>query len=389
MTSSPSSKYIIELIISNIQDDSDTVVSLPQLYDLLRDYIDGKISYKDVLNFAQHEKLSIAPFEKLRGILEMDDKPIPSPPENPDKQRRKSRAWIQYEDQRLLAGILRNGIENWTPISKFVGNGRTRSQCSQRWYRSIDPRISKDQWTKAEEEKLVRLVDEYGDKSWTNIALKLGNRSDMQCRYKYRQLTKGLDLTNEHGEHIMKEVRHRNPRKQHRKIVEEENAVSTPQQSEQPAPPQVQFNQSPVFIPAPYPSPAQYQPMSPNMYTAYYQQPVVFQYCPYGQPYQVPPPDQYQQMPPPPVKFPPVPPPGGAPILSPIPTSPYNNRPTPPVLIPQSPIYGVLTQSQQPPPLTNNNNNNVQQFVNEATNELPVVHSITAPAFNATLYSVY
>jgi hypothetical protein len=153
-----------------------------------------QLSYDDLARTVGSLVGVTQPLEKLRAILETGSDPIPPPADDIQTTggRRPSRAWTQYEDQRLLAGIYRNGIENWTSISKFVGNGRTRSQCTQRWYRGLDPKISKDHWSKDEEHKLLALVEEHSDKCWTTIAAKLGHRSDVQCRYRYRQLQKDV-----------------------------------------------------------------------------------------------------------------------------------------------------------------------------------------------------
>ena len=43
-----------------------------------------------------------------------------------------------------------------------------------------------------EDVKLIQLVRQYGDKSWTKISNAMGNRSDVQCRYHYIQLTKDM-----------------------------------------------------------------------------------------------------------------------------------------------------------------------------------------------------
>jgi len=140
-----------------------------------------------------------APIDRLQSIIDTSSDPIPSPEGGSDEDsnfRKKSRAWTQYEDQRLLAGIYRHGIENWTSISCFVGNGRTRSQCSQRWYRGLDPKISKTHWMKNEDDALISLVKLHGDKAWTQIATKIGSRSDVQCRYRYKQLLKEGALKN-------------------------------------------------------------------------------------------------------------------------------------------------------------------------------------------------
>jgi hypothetical protein len=105
--------------------------------------------------------------------------------------RKRTRSWTDYENQRLLAGIHRFGTDDWLSVATFVGNGRTRSQCSQRWVRGLDPRISKERWSRDEEEMLDRLVVKYGTKSWTKIASEIGNRSDVQCRYHFNQMKQG------------------------------------------------------------------------------------------------------------------------------------------------------------------------------------------------------
>ncbi|OHT04890.1 Myb-like DNA-binding domain containing protein [Tritrichomonas foetus] len=105
-------------------------------------------------------------------------------------KRRKINPWNQVEDFRLLAGIHKYGLDNWLAVSKFVGNSRTRAQCSQRWNRGLDPNLKKCRWTYEEERQLLELIKVYGVKAWTQISQKLGNRSDVQCRYHYNQMLK-------------------------------------------------------------------------------------------------------------------------------------------------------------------------------------------------------
>ena len=135
---------------------------------------------------------------KLKQILDADDTPLPPAQETffssskalPWTARKKARAWTEPEDIRLLAAIHKLGLESWGSVADFVGSGRSRSQCSQRWFRGLDPRISKVVWSREEDEKLMELVEEFGDHSWTKIASILGNRSDAQCRYRYNHLAK-------------------------------------------------------------------------------------------------------------------------------------------------------------------------------------------------------
>lgn len=122
--------------------------------------------------------------------------PVPavSPPrESPSagelfEKRRKTKVWTLEEDQRLLAAIDKYGTENWKLIAKMVGNGRNRSQCSQRWLRGLKPTLRKEPWSSDEDERLLGAVRKYGARGWTKIGEVVGNRCDVQCRYRFLQL---------------------------------------------------------------------------------------------------------------------------------------------------------------------------------------------------------
>lgn len=129
---------------------------------------------------------------RINDILNMDDEPIPFEEMDDDDSsslRKKTRTWTVSEDQRLLAGVVRYGLENWNTIASYIGNGRSRSQCSQRWARGLNPKISKKSWTFEEDAFLLKQIGIYGEKSWTKIASILKNRTDVQCRYRYKQLS--------------------------------------------------------------------------------------------------------------------------------------------------------------------------------------------------------
>ncbi|KAI5502723.1 RNA polymerase II transcription regulator recruiting protein [Trichomonas vaginalis G3] len=107
--------------------------------------------------------------------------------------RQRSTPWTPEEDERLLQAVHEQGNSNWAAVATFVGNGRTKAQCSQRFHRVIDPRISKSNWSKEEEEKLLQVVEQYGNKAWTRVAAQFGNRTDVQCRFKYNHIKKKLN----------------------------------------------------------------------------------------------------------------------------------------------------------------------------------------------------
>jgi hypothetical protein len=122
-------------------------------------------------------------------VLDVPDEPLAPIPDALDGlSRKKTQPWTAIEDNRLLAAIHRYGTDDWRLVASFVGSNRSRGQCSQRWFRGLDPRISRGRWTEDEEVELLRLVREHGDRSWIRISNALGNRSDVQCRYRYLQI---------------------------------------------------------------------------------------------------------------------------------------------------------------------------------------------------------
>jgi hypothetical protein len=156
----------------------------------LQDYLTSRISLDTGRSILQSLIGNTDALERLSRILQTGPDPIPVAiaADARDLTRRKTRPWSTCEDERLLCGIYRFGIENWTSISKFVGNNRTRSQCSQRWYRGLNPAINKSPWTRDEDQRLAALVARLGDRSWTQIASRMGSRTDVQCRYRYKHM---------------------------------------------------------------------------------------------------------------------------------------------------------------------------------------------------------
>jgi hypothetical protein len=150
-------------------------------------YLLGKKTIDDMKSDFSSTIGNSAPADKIAMILwELNRPPLPITPEIATNKG--IRCWNEAEDRRLLAGIYQFGLENWTKVSEFVGSGRKRSQCSQRWSRGLDPEISKLMWSKKEDEELLELVKKYGEGSWTKISRELRNRTDAQCRFHYKQV---------------------------------------------------------------------------------------------------------------------------------------------------------------------------------------------------------
>ncbi|OHT14123.1 Myb-like DNA-binding domain containing protein [Tritrichomonas foetus] len=119
------------------------------------------------------------------------------------RSKGRTRLWTKEEDRRLLHAIYIFGLGKWKDICVFVGGGRTRAQCSQRWYRSIDPRISKDRWTSDEDQRLMQSVTVNGDHTWTKVAFDVKTRTDVQCRYRYNQIQKSTNYSTKKGQNVI------------------------------------------------------------------------------------------------------------------------------------------------------------------------------------------
>jgi hypothetical protein len=192
MTLAPGAAPLIAVIMSHVEENarvSEATVSL--LHEHVRGFLEQRVTFAEAAEVFHRCTGTCAPLERLRDIIHTGDTPLPNGALQPGWfGRRHIRPWTLWEDQRLLAGIYRVGLDSWDIVADFVGNGRTRAQCCQRWCRGLDPAIAKDAWTAENDDRLLTLVALHGSKSWTQIACELGNRCDVQCRYRYGQLAK-------------------------------------------------------------------------------------------------------------------------------------------------------------------------------------------------------
>ncbi|RVE70329.1 hypothetical protein OJAV_G00063280 [Oryzias javanicus] len=92
--------------------------------------------------------------------------------------------WTQEEDENLKILVNNFGKRDWNTISSFLP-GRTQMQCMVRWKKHLDPEINKGYWTKAEDDKMLKLIDQYGTRCWSLIARELTGRTGKQCRERW------------------------------------------------------------------------------------------------------------------------------------------------------------------------------------------------------------
>ncbi|GAQ38460.1 hypothetical protein AKAW_09149 [Aspergillus niger] len=101
------------------------------------------------------------------------------------------RVWSTEEDEKLIAlveqlGDKRGRDSKWTEISKNLP-GRTNKDCRKRWFHSLDPKLRKGRWTKEEDEILLAAHRRLGP-AWKEIALLIKGRKDDQCAKRYTDI---------------------------------------------------------------------------------------------------------------------------------------------------------------------------------------------------------
>ncbi|NXH17553.1 MYBA protein, partial [Bucco capensis] len=92
--------------------------------------------------------------------------------------------WTHDEDEKLKKLVEEYGTDNWVFIANQLPN-RTVVQCQHRWYKILNPELVKGPWTKEEDQKVIELVQQYGPKHWSLIARHLKGRVGKQCRERW------------------------------------------------------------------------------------------------------------------------------------------------------------------------------------------------------------
>lgn len=92
--------------------------------------------------------------------------------------------WTQEEDDNLKALVQKLGTTDWKYIANHIPN-HSEHQCQHRWFKVLDPELIKGPWTREEDEKVIELVNLYGNKQWAMVAKHLKGRLGKQCRERW------------------------------------------------------------------------------------------------------------------------------------------------------------------------------------------------------------
>uniref|UniRef100_A0A8C6T7M9 V-myb avian myeloblastosis viral oncogene homolog-like 2b n=1 Tax=Neogobius melanostomus TaxID=47308 RepID=A0A8C6T7M9_9GOBI len=92
--------------------------------------------------------------------------------------------WTQDEDDRLKTLVNQLGTNDWKTIASLIPT-HSEHQCQHRWGKVLDPELVKGPWTKEEDERVIELVNRYGNKQWAVVAKHLKGRLGKQCRERW------------------------------------------------------------------------------------------------------------------------------------------------------------------------------------------------------------
>ncbi|XP_037460027.1 transcription factor MYB3R-4-like [Triticum dicoccoides] len=84
--------------------------------------------------------------------------------------------WTPEEDRKLVKLVEQFGLRKWSQMAQMLP-ARVGKQCRERWHNHLRPNIKKDTWSEEEDMVLIQTHKEVGNK-WAEIAKRLPGRTE-------------------------------------------------------------------------------------------------------------------------------------------------------------------------------------------------------------------
>jgi hypothetical protein len=94
--------------------------------------------------------------------------------------------FLKAEDDLLIRLVQQFGDKNWAMIAQYMKR-RTARQCRERYKNYLAPTVNHRPWSEEEDELLARQVAQYGQK-WSKIAAVFEGRSDVNVKNRWSAL---------------------------------------------------------------------------------------------------------------------------------------------------------------------------------------------------------
>ncbi|KAJ3812932.1 hypothetical protein EV368DRAFT_31448 [Lentinula lateritia] len=104
--------------------------------------------------------------------------------------KRVNHTWAPEADRKLFEAVQVYGTENWALVAIHVSPNVTSVQCQMRYNRSLDPLLNKSPWSSAEDKRLNEIVSVLGSMSWPEVARLMPGRTNEMCRERYLERSK-------------------------------------------------------------------------------------------------------------------------------------------------------------------------------------------------------